>query len=340
MRAQARKRDAGKGGTMKSTARLLLALCSSMLWLAATQVLAQTYPAKPMRMVLPLPPGGAIDIVGRVTGNAVSERLGQPMIFDNRPGANTILATENCVKSPADGYTICFITSNLSLNQYLYSKLPYDYMRDIDPVTDLVYPIEGLYLNASVPANNLRELVAYSKANPGKLNFGSLGIGGSPHLVPEWIVRNTGASFTHIPFKGLPDLMRAFTAGEVHMMFLSLGNPNFVENIRSGKMKVMFFGGQRNSIIPEAPTMTEAGVPDHGFKSWWGIGVPAGTPKEIVTRLHDVFVEALHAPAVVQRFGPLGLQIVGDTPEEFAQFMREDRARAERLVKASGARLE
>ncbi len=322
---------------MKAMLAWLAACCTLA---AASAALAQGYPNKPMRMVLPLPPGGAIDIVGRVTGGVVSERLGQPMIFDNRPGANTILATENCVRSPADGYTICFITSNLSLNQYLYSKLPFDYIRDIDAVTDLVYPIEGLYLNASVPANNLAELVAYSKAHPGTLNYGSLGIGGSPHLVPEWIVRNTGASLTHIPFKGLPDLMRAFTAGEVHMMFLSLGNPNFIENIRSGKMKVMFFGGQRNSIIPEAPTMAEAGVPDHGFKSWWGIGVPAGTPRENITRLHDAFVDALHAPSVQQRFGPLGLQIVGDTPEQFAQFMREDRVRAERLVKASGAKLE
>ncbi len=319
---------------MKRASAILL-LC-----LAAAQALAQGYPGKPTRMVLPLPPGGAIDIVGRTTGAVAAERLGQPMIFDNKPGANTILATDNCVKSPNDGYTVCFITSNLSLNQYLYSKLPYDYIKDIDPVTTLVYPMEGLYLHASVPVSNLGELIAYSKANPGKLNYASLGTGGSPHLVGEWIVKNTGASLTHIPYKGLPDLMRAYTAGEVHMMFLALGNPGYVENIKAGKMKVMFFGGSRNSIFPDVPTMAEAGVPDHGFKSWWGIGVPAATPREIVSRLHTVFIEALRSPAVQQRFGQLGLQIVGDTPEELGKFMREDRVRAERLVKASGAKLD
>ena len=315
---------------------LAIALVTPVAW-----VQAQSYPVKPMRMVLPLPPGGAIDIVGRTSGTVVSERLGQPMIFDNRPGANTIVATENCIKSPADGYNLCFITSNATLNQYLYSKLPYDYIRELEPITNLVFPYEGLFLTGSIPANNLRELVSYSKANPGKLNFGSLGIGGSPHLVPEWIVKNTGASLTHIPFKGLPDLMRAFTAGEIHLFFLAVGNPGYVENVRAGKMKIMFFPGTgRNPIFPDVPTMTESGVPDHGFRSWWGMAAPKGTPKEIIDRLHGAFVEALRTPAVQQRFTTMGLEIVGNSPAEFARFMQEDRARGERLVKSSGARLD
>ena len=304
-------------------------------------LLAQSYPVKPMRMVLPLPPGGAIDIVGRTVGGPVSERLGQPMIFDNRPGANTIVATDNCIKSSTDGYNLCFITSNLSLNASLYSKLPYDHIRDLEPITNMVFPWEGLYLSGSIPANNIRDLVAYSKANAGKLNFGSLGIGGSPHVVPEWIVKNTGASLTHIPFKGLPDLMRAFTAGEIHMFFLALGNPGYIENIKAGKMKVMFFGGdKRNPIISDAPSMAESGVPDHGFKSWWGMAAPRGTPREIIERLHAVFVEALRTAAIQQRFAAMSLDIVADTPAEFAKYIIEDRARAERLVKTSGARLD
>jgi tripartite-type tricarboxylate transporter receptor subunit TctC len=325
--------------TFKTAYRALLAATA---FIASTGVLqAQSYPVKPMRMVLPLPPGGAIDIVGRSTGAVVAERLGQPMIFDNKPGANTIVATDNCVKSAADGYSLCFITSNLSLNQALYSKLPYDYIRDLDPITNLVFPWEGLFLSASVPANNMGELVAYSRANPGKLNFGSLGIGGSPHLVPEWVAKNTGASLTHIPFKGLPDLMRAFTAGEIHMFFLSLGNPGYIENIKAGKMKVMFFGGdKRNPIITDAPAMSESGVPDHGFKSWWGMAAPRGTPKEIIDRLHTVFVQALRTPAIQERFATMSLDIAPSTPAEFAKFMLEDRARGERLVRASGATLD
>ena len=325
--------------TLKTAYRALLIATAFIV--SPGSLLAQSYPVKPMRMVLPLPPGGAIDIVGRSTGAVVAERLGQPMIFDNKPGANTIVATDNCIKSPADGYNLCFITSNLSLNQYLYSKLPYDYIRDLDPITNLVFPYEGLFLTASIAANNLRELVAYSKANPGKLNFGSLGIGGSPHLVPEWIAKNTGASLTHIPFKGLPDLMRAFTAGEIHMFFLSLGNPGYVENIRAGKMKVMFFpGDKRNPIIPEAQTMAESGVPDHGFKSWWGMAAPRGTPREVIERLHATFVEALRTPAIQQRFATMGLEIAGNSPAEFGRFMVEDRTRGERLVRSSGATLD
>ena len=308
---------------------------------APASLQAQSYPVKPMRMVLPLPPGGAIDIVGRTTGAVVAEHLGQPMIFDNKPGANTIVATDNCIKSPPDGYSLCFITSNLSLNQYLYSKLPYDYIRDLEPITNLVFPYEGLFLAASTPVNNLRELVAYSKANPGKLNFGSLGIGGSPHLVPEWIAKNTGSSLTHIPYKGLPDLMRAFTAGEIHMFFLSLGNPGYIDSVRAGRMKIMFFPGTtRNPIFPEVPTMAESGVPDHGFKSWWGMAAPRGTPKEIIDRLHDAFVESLRTPAIQQRFATMGLEISSNSPAEFGRFLVEDRARGERLVRTSGATLD
>lgn len=309
-------------------------------FLAAPVLAQQAYPNKPIRFVIPLPPGGAIDIVARTTGNLAQERLGQPFIYDNRPGANTIVATDICTKGAPDGYTLCFLTSNATLNQYLYSKLPYDFLKDLDPVTILVFPYEGLYLNASVPARTLKELVAYSKANPGKVNFGSLGIGGSPHLVPEWVARNTGGNFTHIPYKGLPDLMRAFHAGDIHMMFLALGNPTYLEMIRAGKMRVLFFpGNTRNPILPDVPTMSEAGVPDHGFKSWWGLAVPAGTPKDVVNRLHTAFVEAVRSPAVRQRFGPLGLEIAGNSPEEFRKFIRDDLPRGERLVKSSGARL-
>jgi tripartite-type tricarboxylate transporter receptor subunit TctC len=319
----------------------LLAAFTAGLIASAPAFAQQPYPSRPIRFVIPLPPGGAIDIVARTTGNVAQEQLGQPFVYDNRPGANTIVATDICTKGAPDGHSLCFLTSNAVLNQYLYSKLPYDFMKELVPLTMLVMPYEGLYLHASVPARTLRELVEYSKANPGKVNFGSLGIGGSPHLVPEWVVKNTGASFTHIPYKGLPDLMRAFHAGDIHMMFLSLGNPTYLEMIKAGKMRVLFFpGDKRNPILPDVPTMVEAGIPDHGFRSWWGLAVPSGTPKDAVTKLHGAFMEALRAPAVRQRFGPLGLEIVGNTPEEFRKFIREDLARGERLVKSSGARLD
>ena len=313
----------------------------AVLALACSSAAQAQYPVKPIRMVIPLPPGGAIDIVARTSGVAAQDKLGQPFVFDNRPGANTILATEQCVKGAPDGYTLCFLTSNAVLNQYLYSKLPYDFVKELEPVTLLVKPWEGLYLNASVPARTAKELVEYSKANPGKVNFGSLGAGGSPHLLPEWVARNTGANFTHIPYKGLPVLMRAYLAGDIHMMFLALGNPVFIESITAGKRRVMFFpGDKRNPLLPDVPTMTEAGIPDHGFQSWWGLAVPTGTPREVVGRLHAAFTEALRSPAVSGKFGPLGLEIVGNTPEEFRKYILADLPRAERLVRSSGARLD
>ena len=316
---------------------LALAACLG----AGASLAQQAYPARPIRMVIPLPPGGAIDIVARTTGAIAAERLGQTFVYDNRPGANTIVATENCTRAAPDGYTICFITSSLTLNQFLYSKLPYDSARDIEPITNLVMPYEGLFLSASVPAGTLNELVEYSKANPGKLNFGSLGVGGAPHLVPEWVVRHTGASFTHVPYKGIAEVMRAFAAGEIHMMFVALGNPGFIDNVRSGKMKLIFVSADRRSpSVPEAPTLSEAGVPDHGFRSWWGMAAPAGTPRDLIGKLHAAFVEALRSPGVRQRFLSLGLEVVGNTPEEFGRYIAEDRPRGERLVRTSGARLD
>ena len=320
---------------------LSLFLVSAGLFIyAGAGIAQQAYPTKPIRFVLINPPGGALDLVARLTGNAAAERLGQPLIYDHRPGANTIVATDICAKSAPDGYTLCLITSNLSMNQYLYSKLPYNSIKDIDPVTNLVFLIEGLFMNNSVPANSLRELVAYSKANPGKINFGSVGNGSSGHLVPEWIMKHTSASFTHIPYKGFPALMQAFTVGEIHLMFFGLGNPNFVDNIKNGKMKALFLT-QRVPLFPDVPTMSEAGVPDHGFRIWWGLGVPAGTPKDIIGKLNAAFVGALRTPGVRERLAKLGgIEPVGNTPEEFGKFLAEDRARGERLVKASGVRLD
>ena len=300
------------------------------------------YPVKPIRYVIPLPPGGLVDVVARTITNPVADRLGQQFIYDYKPGANTIVATDNCVKGGNDGYTACFITSNLTVNPFMYSKLPYDYVKDIDPVANLVYPYEVLVMNPSVPAKTLRELVEWSRANPGKVNYGSLGIGASAHLVPSWIAQQTGASFTHVPYKSIPDVMRAFLAGEIHLTFLGIGNPGFIESIKAGKMIPLFFPGEkRNPMFPDVPTMAETGVPDHGYRIWWGLGVPAGTPREIITRLNAAFLESLRLPAVSQKLLAVGVEPSGNnSPEEFRRFMLEDRARGERLVKASGAKLD
>ncbi len=184
---------------MKAFHRVMRMTLATLLAAAAAAVSAQAYPSKPVRYLIPLPAGGAVDIVARTTGTAVTERTRMQFVYESRPGANTMLSTDACAKAPPDGYTVCLITSSLSLNQFLYSKLPFDPVKDIEPITNLVFNYEALLLNPSVPAGNIRELVAYAKANPGKINFGSGGTGSSTHLSPEWVSRQPGASFTHIP---------------------------------------------------------------------------------------------------------------------------------------------
>lgn len=325
--------------TLRST--LLAALALALAAICPGALAQQPYPNKPIRFITSSTAGALIDLLGRIAGNAAQERLGQNFLYENRPGANTILAVDACAKAPPNGYTICTITNSLSTNAYLYPKIPFDHLKDLDPVTLLAIPYEGLVVDGSLPVKNLRELIDYSRANPGKLNYGSLGAGGLPHLVPEWLNKNAGASFVHIPYKGAPELLRAFQVGDIQLIYLSLGSPPMREMMANGKMKVFFVPGEkRYPILPGVPTMAEAGVPDHGTHAWWGLAVPAGTPGEITSTLSRAFAEALQTPAVRDKLLPFGVQLVGNTPEEFRRFILADQPRAERLVKASGARLE
>jgi tripartite-type tricarboxylate transporter receptor subunit TctC len=326
---------------MKHFARTLSIFVAAACITVPLAGLAQTYPVKPIRMFVPLPPGGAVDVVARTVTNVVTEKTRMQFLQDNRPGANTIVSTDACAKAQPDGYTICLITSSLSLNQFLYTKLPFDYIKDLDPITNLVYPYEALVMNSSLPAKNLMELIAYAKANPRKLNFGSLGIGGAPHLVPEWINRQTGAGLIHIPYKGTTELYPALLNGDIHLIFFSLGNPGLLGDIKSGKVKVLFVEApKRIALLPDVPTMAESGVLDHEFRSWWGMAAPAGTPRDVIRKLNVEFAEAVRSPAVRDRFAPLAIEPIGNTVEEFTKYLLEDRVRGERLVKASGARLE
>ena len=320
------------------SARVVLA---AALFASSSMALAQQpYPSKPIRFVASSVAGSPIDLIGRITGSVAQEKLGQTFVYENRPGANTIIAVDACAKSPPDGYTICVVTNSVATNAYLYPKVPFDYLKDLDPVTLLAIPYEGLAVDGALP-NTLKELIDYSRANPGKLNFGSLGAGGLPHLVPEWLNKNAGASFVHIPYKGVPELMRAFQVGDIQLIYLSLGSPPMINMMKAGKMKVLFVPGEkRYPHMPTVPTMSEAGVTDHGTHAWWGLAVPAGTPQAYTNALSRAFVEALQTPGVRDKLLPQGLQLVGNTPEEFRRFILADQPRAERLVKASGARLE
>lgn len=324
---------------MKKTTTALFALALGLL--AAGPVSAQAYPSKPIRFFVPLPPGSALDVVARTLGDSVSRKIGQPFTVENRAGANTNIATDACAKAAPDGYTICLVTYSISLNPHLYPSMPFDVVRDLAPITNLVNTYDVLLMSATVPANNLQELIAYSKANPGKINFGSLGVGGAPHLIPDWLARQSNVSWTHVPYKGTGDIIQALVTGDVHLSYLTLGGPGTAANIKAGKLKVLFvYSKQRHPLIPDVPTMAEAGVPDYGFQGWWGLAAPARTPADALSRLNAEFVEALRQPAIRDRFHAMGLEPAGTTVEAFTRYVAEDHVRGQRLVKATGAKLD
>ena len=315
---------------------------SSMVFLGAgVSVAQQPYPSRPIRMLVPYPPGGPTDLLARSLGAAFAERGGQPMVIENRPGANTNIATEICAKSPADGYTICLISSTVSLNPFLYSKMPYDAEKDLEPVTNLVFAPEVLISGTTIPVNSFQDLVAYSKANPGRLNYGSFGLGGTPHLIAEWLKKTTGADWTHVPYKGAALALQAMASGEIHLMYLAIGSPGVVPQIKAGKLKgLLVQGSKRHPLLPEVPAFTEAGLPEYVMRTWFGLAAPAGTPRDVVRKLSAESSAIVRSPAFRERLATFGFEPAGNTPEEFARFLAEDRVRGANLVKLSGARLE
>lgn len=327
---------------MNPLRRLLIALVPAALMLGVSCGYAQQpYPAKPIRFFVPFPPGGPTDVLARSLAAAFFERNAQPLVVENRAGANTNISTDACAKSPADGYTICMIATPVSLNPYLYAKMPFDPEKDLDPVTNLVFAPEVLVVSATIPVNSVRELVNYSRSNPGKLNYASFGLGGTPHLVMEWLKKQTGADLTHVPFKGAAMAVPALVTGEVHAIYLAVGSPGVLAQVKSGKIRaVLVSGSRRNPLLPDAPTFAEAGLPELASRVWFGLAAPAGTPRPVVNKLSAEVAAIIQLPGFRERLATLGFEPVGNTAEEFARFLAEDRVRGANLVKISGARLD
>ena len=302
---------------------------------------ALAYPNKPMRIVVPYPAGGGIDIISRVIGERLTQRLGQPVLVDNRPGGGTILAAELVARAAPDGHTLMITTdSTITINQHLYAKLPYDPVRDFTPVIQLVLLNQLLLANPAVPANTLKELIAYAKANPGKLNYASYGNGSQPHLAMEMLKSQAGIDVVHVPYKGIPQAVPAALAGEVQLTFS--GAASSQAHIKAGRLKALAIGGKsRLALLPEVPTFTESGFPDVPSNAWFGVFVPAATPREIVMKLHAELTRILREPDFVEKeIMAKGYELVASTPEEFAAFLIADSARNARAVKISGAKAE
>jgi tripartite-type tricarboxylate transporter receptor subunit TctC len=308
----------------------------AMLFSAALH--AQPYPSKPIRLVVPFPPGGAVDFYARVVQQPLSEALGQPVVIDNRAGASGMVGADYVAKSPPDGYTLLLGNiASLAINTGIYAKMAYDPARDFTPIMHTIDVNYALVVHPSVPAQNVAELVAYAKANPGKLAYGSAGSGSLPHLASELFKASTGIDMVHVPYKGGGPMVTDLLGGTVQVVIAD--QANLMQHVKSGKLRALAVASPRRSPnYPELPTIAESGVPGFQAVAWNGLVGPAGLPPEIVKRLHDAFANTMALSAVREKLVAGGLDPVGDSPDEFARFNRAEIAKWSKIAQDVGAR--
>jgi tripartite-type tricarboxylate transporter receptor subunit TctC len=306
----------------------------------ATAASAQSYPDKSVRMVVPFAAGaGSNDIMARLVAQKLSDALGQQFVVDNRPGASGIIGTDIVAKAPPDGYTVLMMSLTFTVNPSLFSKLPYDTVRDLIPVTMVASAPLMLVVHPSVPAKSVTEFIAYAKANPGKLNFGSGGPGTTPHLAGEMIKTMAGIQVTHIPYKGGAPALTDLVAGQIQFMCENI--PGTLPFAKAGKLRALAVTDlKRSPLLPELPTLDEAGLKGYQIVGWNGLFVPAGTPQPIVNRLNAEVVKALALPDVKDRLATLGADAVGDTPQHFAVFIKAEIPKWAKVVKDAGLKIE
>src|SRR5437763_3033490 len=308
---------------MKSLLLLLL------VWAASAS--AQSWPSKPLRYIVPFPPGAFNDTLARTLSAELPKTLGQPVVVENRPGGNTIIATELALRSPPDGYTLYGAALPFSVIQSLY-KTSFDVTKDFAPITLAGATPNLLVANVGMPFNDVKGLIAYAKANPGALNYATAGNGSSNHLSFELFKLMTGTRITHVPYKGSAPAVTDLMAGQVHVMFDN--TPNVLPHVKAGKLKALAVSSKsRTSQAPDVPTVDEAGVPGYDVGVWFGVLTVAGTPREIVQRLNAEMVKVLTSAEVKERFGKLGVDVVADSPEHFSQFLKSEVARWAKVVR-------
>ena len=315
--------------------------CMALLVLIiATAASAQSYPDKSVRMVVPFAAGaGSNDIMARLVAQKLSDALGQQFVVDNRPGASGIIGTDIVAKAPPDGYTVLMMSLTFTVNPSLFSKLPYDTVRDLIPVTMVASAPLMLVVHPSVPAKSVTEFIAYAKANPGKLNFGSGGPGTTPHLAGEMIKTMAGIQVTHIPYKGGAPALTDLVAGQIQFMCENI--PGTLPFAKAGKLRALAVTDlKRSPLLPELQTLDEAGLKGYQIVGWNGLFVPAGTPQPIVNRLNAEVVKALALPDVKDRLATLGADAVGDTPQHFAVFIKAEIPKWAKVVKDAGLKIE
>jgi tripartite-type tricarboxylate transporter receptor subunit TctC len=311
-------------------------LLSLFLWIA--QAPAQTYPEKPVRLIVPFSAGSAVDTLARIPGQKLSELWGQQVVVDNRVGANGIIGTEAAAKAPADGYTLVLANdAGLATSPALYPKLPYDPLRDFAPIALAASIPVVLVVNSAFPASTVKELVSQAKANPGKIHYASGGNGSAQHLPMEMFKLTAGIDLVHVPYKGLGPAFNDVVAGQIPVMFA--GMSNVFPHVKSGRIRALAIGGAtRSAAMPELPTMQEAGVAGFDYAAWAGFLAPAGTPVSVINKLNSDLRNVLGLPEVREKLVALGFEVSPGTPQEFGVKIEREMAKVARVVKEAGIR--
>jgi tripartite-type tricarboxylate transporter receptor subunit TctC len=301
---------------------------------------AQTFPAKPLRIIVPFPPAGAVDIASRAIAHELTKGLGQTVTAENRPGAGGNLGAEMAAKSAPDGYTLFMSTSGIqAINPALYAKMPIDVNKELVSVAPLVSLSNVLVLHPSVKANSVKEVIAMAKAQPGKIPYASSGNGTSIHMSGAMFTQMTGIDMIHIPYKGSGPAVTDLLGGTVSMMFDNI--PSALPHIKSGKLRALATtGAKRDPALPDLPTVAEAGVPGYESGVWFGLMVPAGTPKDIIARLNAETVKGAKSPEFIKRMTDLGYNIIPGTPEQMTEMIKAEITRWTPIIKASGAKVD
>jgi len=320
--------------------RLLLPLLVAFAAAVPAISAAQSYPTKPIRLVVPFPAGGSLDVVARAIGQKLTEAWGQPVVIDNRPGAGGNIGADLVAKSAPDGYTILEgALSTHAVNVSLYSKMPYDPVKDFAPITLVAVTPNVLVLNASFPVNTVPELLAYARANPGKLSFGSGSNGSAGHLAGELFKTEARVDMVHIPYKGGAPALQALLAGDTQLMFDNLANSE--AQLKAGKLKALAVTtAKRSPLAPQLPTLSETGLPGFDIYTWWGFMAPAGTPKEIIAKWNAEVTRILASPEMKAFFAQQGAEPAADSPEQFAALIKSEIAKYAKIVKQSGAKVD
>lgn len=305
-----------------------------------TAAAAQTYPVKPIRMVVHFPPGGPTDLVARAVGQKMSETWNQQVVIDNRPSAGGVIGVETVVRAAPDGYTLLFATGgSMSIAPALGTKLPYNVFTDLAPIGLVVVNPQILVLHPSVQAGSVKELVGLAKSKPGQLNYASVGPGSPQHLGMELLKQRTGIDVVHIPYKGTAPAITDLLGGQVSLMFNSM--PSVLQHVKSGRLKAIAVGSaKRSPAAPEVPTVAESGVPGFQYVTWYGIFGPAALPKPIVTRLNGEIVRILQDKEVAQRLAREGAEPAPGTPDELARFMRAEHEQWKKIIAAAKIKLD